>query len=111
MSVARVNRELICGLLSKHFKRRVNHFVITNTEPPVIGKACRTCLINPLDNELKISNIRALRNFSEMVGQPLTLMEGKWALTHWSKWIAFVDEHNRLPNRGYGSGPDEGVLK
>lgn len=109
--IVRVRREELIGVLSKHLGKQVKDFVITDAEPPVIGRACRAGVIDPLDNNLKISNIKALRNVATMIGMPMTLMEGKWALEHWLQWIAFVDEHNRLPKGGYGSGEGYGKLR
>lgn len=109
--IVNVSREQICGLLSNQFKKKVTDFVIINHEPPVIGRACRIAIISPLDNGLRIGNIKALRNISVMIGTPMTLAEGIWAMDNWQMWIDFVDEHNRLPFGGYGSGDSLGVLK
>jgi len=76
----------------------------------VIGRACRAAVHEPLNLELKIPNIKALRNVATMMDMKMTLMEGKWALEHWITWIAFVDEHGRLPFPGYGSGDGAGKL-
>jgi hypothetical protein len=109
--IVAVHREEIIGLLSQHFGTAVKDFVITSDSQSIVGKACRAGVTNPLDNNVKISNIKALRNVAVMIGSPMTLMEGKYALEHWIKWIAFVDEHNRMPKGGYGSGDGYGKLK
>lgn len=108
--IVRVHREEIIGLLSRHLGKTVKDFVITSDSQSVIGRACRAGVHDPLNLDFKIGNIKALRNVAAMIGKPLTLMEGKFALMNWVKWIAFVDEHNRMPKPGYGSGPNEGKL-
>ena len=109
--IVAVHREEIIGLLSKHLGMPVKDFVITNDSQSVIGRACRAGVHDPLNLDFKIANIKALRNVATMIGTPMTLMEGKYALMNWLKWIAFVDDHNRLPKGGYGSGDGEGKLK
>lgn len=108
--IVHVHREEIIGLLSKHLGRPVKDFIITSDSQSVIGKAVRAGLIEPLDNNLTVCNIKALRNIAIMLGTPMNLLEGKYALTHWVKWIAFVDEHGRLPKNGYASGKEYGIL-
>jgi len=109
--IVAVHREEIIGLLSKHLGRAVKDFVITSDSQSVIGKACRAAVHNALNLEFKISNIKALRNVATMIGTPLTLQEGKYALENWIKWISFVDDHNRMPKSGYGTGEGYGKLR
>lgn len=109
--IVRVHREEIIGLLSKHLGIVVKDFVITSDSQSVIGKACRAAVFEPLNLDFKITNIKALRNVAIMICTPLTLAEGKYALLNWVKWIAFVDDHNRFPKPGYGSGDGYGKLK
>lgn len=108
--IVRVSREEIRALLSRHLKMPVKDFVIAADSQSIIGRACRAAVHEPLELKFKITNIKALRNVATMIGTPLTLMEGKYALLHWTKWIAFVDEYGRLPHGGYGSGEGFGKL-
>lgn len=106
-----IRKEEIKAVLSAYFRMDVDEFTIAPAEPSGLGKRCRAAMNRPLDLSFKIGNIKMLRDISVAIGKPLTLQEGKWALEHWLEWISFIDEYNRLPISGYGSGDGMGILK
>ena len=106
-----IRKEEIKAVLSAYFRVVVDDFIIGSVNPSEVGKKARMAVHQPLDNALKISNIRGLRELAVSLGKPITLQEGKWALEHWLEWIAFVDEYNRLPAEGYASHTTYGQLR
>jgi len=106
-----VTREQIRAALGKLYKVDVEDFTIIPAAPSAIGIRCRSVVCRPEIADTKISNIKAMRRLATNLRQPMTLMEGKWAVENWDRFIAFVDEYNRLPLGGYGSGDGKGILK
>jgi hypothetical protein len=106
-----IRRNELLQVLSAYFRIGVDDFVIGPTTISELGKKARIAVNKPLYADLKISNIKALRELSTSLGQPLTLMEGKWALEHWVEWVSFLDEYNRLPEGGYASQMTYGQLR
>jgi len=109
--IVTIRREEIKAVLSAYFRVAVDDFVIGPVNPSELGKRARASVNRPLDNALKIGNIRALRELANGLGHQITLQEAKWALEHWLEWINFVDEYNRLPAEGYASQMTYGQLK
>ncbi len=106
-----VTREQIRAALEKMFKTEIEDFTIIPSKPSAIGMRCRNVVWRPGDGDTKVGNIKSIRDLSKDLNKTMTLMEGKWALENWDKFLSFVDEYNRLPLGGYGSGDDKGVLK
>ena len=106
-----IRREEIKAVLSAYFRVDIDDFTISPNEPSKVGKMVRTLVQKPLDNTLKLGNIRALRELATTLQVYMTLQEGKWALEHWLEWISFVDEYNRFPLPGYGSNKTIGKLE
>lgn len=106
-----VTREQIRAALEKLYKTDVEDFTIIPAAPSAVGLRCRSVVTRPGLKETSVPNIKRLRSLSEVLHQEMTLMEGKWAVDNWDTFIAFVDEYNRLPLSGYGSGEDRGILK
>ena len=98
------------AILSCHFRCEVSEFTIIEPDPSLLGKYLRLAVINPLDKNYFIDNIKGLRKYVSDMGSSITLPEGKWALENWPMFIRFVDEFNRLPNRGFGCGDTKGKL-
>jgi hypothetical protein len=106
-----VTREEIRVALEKLYRLPVEDFTIIPSRPSVTGLRCREVVILPGERAAKVPNIKALRELSNKFHPQMTLMEGKWAVENWEKFIAFVDEFNRLPLGGYGSGDEKGILQ
>lgn len=106
-----IRREEIKAVLSAYFRVDVDEFVIAPADPSPLGKRLRKAVDRPLDLTFKMSNIKALRNVATSMGTTLGLQDGKWAAEHWLEFIAFVDEYNRLPRAGFGTGKEQGILR
>jgi hypothetical protein len=106
-----IRKEEIKAVLSAYFRVEIEDFTIGPTEPSEMGRKVRQVVIRPLDNSIKIGNIKTLRELSFDLGKPMTLQEGNWAMTHWLEWINFIDEYNRLPLGGYATSKEFGQLK
>ncbi len=88
----------------------VTDFLIVDPDPSPTGNLFRKSVVNPLDKTNFVGNIKSVRNTAEGIGKHLTLSEARWAVGNWEVWIRFVDEYNRLPISGYGSGEDRDKL-
>lgn len=106
-----VTREEIRTALEKLYRRPIEDFTIIPSSPSSLGRRVRSVVCRPELKETKVQNIKALRDLSSRLQKPTSLMEGKWALENWIQFLAFVDEFNRFPVAGYGSGDDKGILK
>ena len=105
-----IRREEIKAVLSAYFQMEVDDFIISVDEPSLVGKVVRSVVINPLVPGLRMANIKALRALAIDLKNPLGLQDAAWSTQHWLEFIAFVDEYNRLPLAGYGTGKDIGKL-
>lgn len=99
------------AILSTHFRCEVTGFTIVDPDPSPLGKLIREAVINPLDKFFFVSNIKLLRKALTMRGETINLLEARWAIENWQEFLRFVDEYNRLPVSGYGSGESKGKLK
>lgn len=102
--------EEFCKILTKHYGIEVDGFVILNADPSPKGKIIRQSIDSPLDKSRLVSNIKRLKRVYEGFGKYLTLAEAKWAIENWERFIDFIDRTNRLPQPGFGSGENKGVL-
>jgi len=106
-----VTREEIRTALEKLYRKPIEDFTIIPSTPSTVGRRCRSVVCRPELREMKVSNIKSLRDLSGRLQKPITIQEGKWAIENWTQFIAFVDEFNRFPVGGYGSGEGKGILK
>jgi len=106
----RLSGEEFIYMLEHHLGHPVSGFVITNPDPSPTGKIMRQAIVNPIDKEHFVGNIKSLRESVKSVGRYLMLADARWALDNWEQWLDFVDRKNRLPTVGYGSGEGKGRL-
>lgn len=106
----RLTSEEFKAILSKHFNHEVSEFEIVQPDPSPLGKYIRQAVVDPFDKNKFVSNIKSLRAAVMELDKYITLIEGRWAVDNWTTFIRFVDEHNRLPESGYGTGKNLGVL-
>ena len=102
--------EELKAILSRHFQCEVTDFTLIDPDTSPLGKYLRKSVIQPLDKIHFIGNIKSLRERVRERGWTMTLMEGKWAVENWLVFLQFVDQFNRLPFAGYGSGDGKGKL-
>ena len=103
--------EELKAILSIHFRCEVTDFTLIDPDPSPLGKYLRQSVLDPLDKAFFVGNIKSLRRHTAIKGLTMTLMEGRWAIENWDTFIRFVDQYNRLPAMGYGSGDNKGKLR
>jgi hypothetical protein len=106
-----ITREELRQVLTGYFRTEVEDFIIVATKPSEIGEKIRNVVLQPEASVLKMANAKSLRNLAVDLGKPMNLLDTKWALENWSKFIEFVDTYNRLPSGGFGSEERMGVLQ
>ena len=93
-------------VLSKSFSVDVSEVDITDDDASPLADVVRK-IVTALDYKLtqKIAAIKALRQAaSDNKWQQISLADAKWAIEHFSEFIAFVERYNRLPKDGYYNG-------
>lgn len=103
--------EELKAILSTFFRCEVTDFTLIDPDPSPFGKRIRQMVVYPLDKSFFIDNIKSLRKGLVVNGETITLLEGKWAIENWPDFLRFVDQYNRLPISGYGSGDSKGKLR
>jgi hypothetical protein len=99
------------AILSAFFKHEVTGFTIIDPDPSPLGKLIREAVVNPLDKLNFVGNIKSLRRTLLCKGETINLLEARWAIDNWPDFLRFVDQYNRLPISGYGSGDEKGKLR
>jgi hypothetical protein len=99
------------AILSCHMRCEVTGFTIVDPDPSPLGNLIRGAVVNPLDKSFFVSNLKLLRRALIMRGDMINLLEARWAIENWLDFLRFVDQYNRLPISGYGSGDEKGKLK
>jgi hypothetical protein len=107
----RLTSEELLAILSRHLRCEVTGFTIIDPDPSPLGKLLREAVVNPLDKTWFVSNIKLLRKALVIKGEMINLLEARWAIENWPDFLRFVDQYNRLPMSGYGSGESKGKLK
>lgn len=103
--------EELKAILSTHFRCEVTDFTLIDPDPSPLGNLIRSAVVNPLDKSNFVGNIKSLRRSLLVKGETITLLEGRWAIENWPDFLRFVDQYNRLPISGYGSGDSKGKLR
>lgn len=106
-----LRREEILQILSAHFRSEVEDFIIVPSTPSSLGLRLRNKVNNAAQKSYLVSNVRLLREVATDIGKHITVMEGKWAIENWDRFLEFIDEYNRLPLSGFASGDQKGILK
>ena len=108
----KLTSEELKGILSRHFSCEVTEFEVVAPDISPLGKKFRESITYPLlDKNNFVGNIKAIRRCVRDIGGIMTLVEAKWVIENWMKFLQFVDEYNRLPAFGYGSGERKGILE